>query len=77
MGGVVVHHKFKLLKSGYSMVPHPIDPLYTSQLTINPKKVKDVENLARYLGEEARDYIKNLKKGTPQPDAELKSDYGE
>jgi len=67
--------KFHLLKRPYKNVVYPADPLYTIPCSINIKKLKDVQALARYLREEGRQYIRALTRATTLGDPEEESDY--
>ena len=74
----MVEQKFHLLKRPYTKVVHPTAPLYTDPCSVNPKKVKNIQSLARYLlGEESRDYLKALIGKTPCSIADEDSDYDE
>jgi len=65
---------FHLLKPPYTHIPYPTTPLYIGPCQINPKKIKDVQALARYLGDEARQHMNSLV-GSAVGDVYEDSDY--
>lgn len=69
---------YKLIKPGALTITLPVAPLYREQLGVNPKKLKDVRGLAKYLETVARDFIGQLKEaGTAPEDDDNASDYGD
>ena len=45
----MLEQKFHLLKQSYTKVVHLTAPFFTDPCSVNPKKVKDVQSLQRYL----------------------------
>ena len=74
----MLEQKFHLLKWSYTKVAHPTAILYSDPCSVNSKKVKNVQSLARYLlREKSRDYLKALIGKTPGSKADEDSNYDE